>query len=70
MIVHTFSRAEMAVIDKALADLAALGTHPEDAASLLAVQGIIRVIDRAELIELASLAHEQALACRDCETLQ
>lgn len=70
MIVHSFSREEMAVIERALAELAALGTHPEDAASLLAVQGIIRVIDREELIELASLAHEQAHACHHGETLQ
>lgn len=51
-----------AIVERALADLRAMGMTPDNAAALLAVQGIVRLDDPEELAGIALLARESAEA--------
>lgn len=58
-----------AIIERALSDLVTLGMTPDDAAGMLAIQGVIRVENLRHLQSVIELARESVEAFSTPENL-
>jgi hypothetical protein len=58
-----------AIVERALSDLVTIGMTPDDAAALLAVQGVIRVENLQHLKSVIELARDSVQAFTPPESL-